>query len=94
MVKPTIETTPEDDEYSAAVRENWKMQCPKCETAHSLRISAEVTVDLLPNGTEVDMESDTTWGDDSYCACGHCGHFGDVKDFEIPEAATAKAGAA
>lgn len=55
-------------------------RCPSCESEGPFRIEACVIVMVYDDGTD-GSDSDTEWGDDSYCECFNCGKYGTVKDF-------------
>jgi hypothetical protein len=55
-------------------------QCPRCGCCGPFYIEAKTVVLVYDDGTE-NVDGELDWGDESYCECHNCHHFGTVKDF-------------
>lgn len=58
----------------------FNMRCPSCGATHQIKISAEVTIHLLPDGSEV--VGDHTWDGESFTLCDACEYDGQARDFQ------------
>jgi len=58
------------------------MRCPQCGATDQIKIAAEVTIHLLPDGS--DVVGDHSWGSESFTLCDACGFEGEAKHFMPP----------
>ncbi len=63
-----------------SVWDEWHLKCPKCGSDEYLEVVFKGTARLTSQGTE-DI-GDHEWDQESYMACAHCGHDGNVRDFD------------
>jgi hypothetical protein len=64
-----------------SVRDEWKMQCPKCGKDDRILITGTTALRLGHDGTEP-VDGYHNWEPSSACRCDHCNFDGIVADFE------------
>ena len=66
-----------------SVKEIWGMSCPNCGDCLRIDVSANISVRLLPDGSDPyeAKNQDHEWRNDSPAFCGSCGHLGTVATF-------------
>ena len=57
------------------------MACPACKSTGPLRIEIAVCVTVHDDGFDYSDAGDSAWTDESWCACGECGHQATVEGF-------------